>query len=301
MIDSEKVSIIIPTYKRQQYIERAIKSCFEQISVDIEIIVIDDNGRNTDDQIRMLKILQKYIDDGSIIYIAHEKNMKGSAARNTGIRNATGKYVAFLDDDDWFENNKLRKQIDAMKSTDSGACLCGFRRIYANKTVDNTPMINEQILSELLSFQLDTAAGSTLILKKEIAEAIGGFDESFIRHQDIEFIYRVAKATKICAIPEILCNIYIHQGHTVKQDPDYICNNRLHFVNTFINDFNTLDPNDRKNALNRHYTEIAKAYIKNFNFLKAAYWVTRTSNPIICVKVIVHDAIVHFSEKWEAN
>ncbi len=301
MDDLNKVTIIIPTYKRPQFIERAIESCLEQIAVNVEIIVIDDNGLGTAEQLQMEKTLARYINNGSVKYIAHKRNRRAAAARNTGIKNATGKYLAFLDDDDWFENSKLFSQIQAMQATQSGACLCGFRRVYANKKVDTIPNLQGDLNVELLSFNVDHCAGSALIIKKEVVDEVNGFDESFIRHQDIEFIYRVSKVTEICVVPKILVNIYMHKENTMKKDANYLRDNRMHFVNTFREDINKLEECKKDRVLDVHYVEIAKAYMKQCLFLDSIRWISRTSNPLKGFYKVGHDALVHFTDRWEAN
>lgn len=298
---SDKVTIIIPTYKRPQFIERAIESCLEQIAVNVEIIVIDDNGLGTLEQIQMERTLSRYIHNGSIKYIAHKINRRAAVARNTGIKNATGKYLAFLDDDDWFETDKLYSQIQTMEETQSGACICGFRRIYANKKVDTIPDLRGDLNFELLSFNIDHCAGSTLLIKKEVVDEINGFDETFVRHQDIEFIYRVSKATEICVVPKILVNIYMHKENTMKKDAHYLRDNRIHFVDTFWEDINKLEKQKKDRVLDVHYVEIAKAYMKQYLFLDSVQWILKTSDPLKSLCKVGHDALVHLTDRWEAN
>lgn len=301
MNDSEMISIIIPTYQRPQFIKRAIESCLAQIGVEIEIIVVDDNGLGTKNQIELEDLLSEYIKNKSIKYFAHQSNRRASAARNTGVRNATGTYIAFLDDDDWFEKDKLHLQIETMRETDSGASLCGFRRIYANKQVESVPLLNGDLNFRFLSFNVDHCAGSTLMMKKDIFNKVGGFDESFVRHQDIEFIYRVSKETKICVTPHILVNIFMHRDNTTKKDANYIRDNRMHFVKTFWKEINCLEKQQRNRTLDIHYIEIAKAYIKQYSFFEAIQWVIKTSNPLNSIRKIIHDARVHLSDRWVAN
>ncbi len=301
MNDIEMISIIIPTYQRPQFIKRAIESCLSQTGVKIEIIVVDDNGLDSKKQIELKNMLYEYIKSGSVKYIAHQKNMMASAARNTGASKATGTYIAFLDDDDWFENNKLHIQLEYMKVTNSGACLCGFRRIYANKQVESVPLLDGDLNFRLLSFNVDHCAGSTLLMKKEIFDKIGGFDESFVRHQDIEFIYRVSKETTISVAPQILANIFMHKDNTMKKDANYIRDNRMHFVKTFWEEINCLEKQQRNRTLDTHYIEIAKAFIKQYSFFEAIRWIIKTSNPLHSTRKIIHDTKVHFSDRWVAN
>ena len=96
------VSVIIPTFQRAKYIERAIDSVLNQTYKNFEIIVVDDNDQESEARKEMIKRMDKYSSDSRIIYIKHEKNKNGAAARNTGINVAKGEYITFLDDDDYF-------------------------------------------------------------------------------------------------------------------------------------------------------------------------------------------------------
>jgi len=96
MNKNPKVSVIIPTYNRAHLIGRAIQSVLNQTYQDFELIVVDDGSTdNTNEVIK--EFSQK---DKRILYIKHDKNKGGSAARNTGIKAARGEYIAFQDSDD---------------------------------------------------------------------------------------------------------------------------------------------------------------------------------------------------------
>ena len=104
----EKVSVIIPTYNRAESLKRAIDSVLNQTYKNVEIIVVDDNNPNTTYREENEKSIKKYYGENEKVkYIKHPENKNGAAARNTGIRNATGKYITFLDDDDYFMNNRI--------------------------------------------------------------------------------------------------------------------------------------------------------------------------------------------------
>ena len=103
------VSIIIPTYGGGEGVEKVIDSILHQTYRDIEIIVVDDNGKGTENQIKTSKTLKKFIDSNVIQYITPDKNQGGSAARNMGAKASRGKYLMFLDDDDTVSEDKIEK------------------------------------------------------------------------------------------------------------------------------------------------------------------------------------------------
>ncbi len=104
------VSVIIPIYDRSEFLCTAIASVLAQTLQDFEIIVVDD--ASADDTQEVVGNL----DDGRIRYIRHEINKGVAATRNTGVLNSKGKYIAFLDDDDEWFPEKLKKQFDLLET-----------------------------------------------------------------------------------------------------------------------------------------------------------------------------------------
>src|SRR5699024_3851792 len=116
---NKKVSIIIPTYKREiKFLSRAINSVKDQTYQHIEIVVIDDNPPQSKYRKKTMKYMEKHKNDPNIVYIVNPKNLGGSLARNVGIKAATGSYITFLDDDDKYLPNKIKKQIEFMQEHD---------------------------------------------------------------------------------------------------------------------------------------------------------------------------------------
>lgn len=122
MSQNELVSVIIPTYNRANLILQAVKSVLNQTYKNFEIIIVDDGSSdNTEDVINV-------IHDNRIRYIKHAINKGASAARNTGIREAKGKYIAFQDSDDHWLPDKLEKQVKRIENTPDhvGAVFGGY-------------------------------------------------------------------------------------------------------------------------------------------------------------------------------
>jgi len=102
------VSVVIPVYNVEQYIQEALDSALKQTYRNIEIIVVDDGSPDNS-----VAIIQKRYNDPRL-RIVRQRNRGLAGARNTGIRHASGQYVAFLDSDDFWQPNKIELQIDAM-------------------------------------------------------------------------------------------------------------------------------------------------------------------------------------------
>ncbi len=112
----KKVSVIIPTYGRTNTLRRAIDSVLRQSFQNLEIIVVDDNY---DEKIScdVNAIIDSYNSD-KVLIVKNETNLGGALSRNKGIMNATGEYIAFLDDDDWYYPDKIKKQYSLIESND---------------------------------------------------------------------------------------------------------------------------------------------------------------------------------------
>lgn len=112
--NSMMVSVVIPTFQRNDFLERAINSVFKQNFTDYEILIIDDNVGENVYRINN-RNLENKIQNSKIRFIYNEKNLGGAEARNIGIKEAQGKYIAFLDDDDIFLPEKLKKMISVLE------------------------------------------------------------------------------------------------------------------------------------------------------------------------------------------
>ena len=93
MSEMPLVSVVIPTYSRPTFLKRCIESVLNQTYKNIEIFVVDDNNPDTDARRQTEEVMQQYANNPVVRYLQHEKNRNGSAARNTGWRCASGKYI----------------------------------------------------------------------------------------------------------------------------------------------------------------------------------------------------------------
>lgn len=157
------VSVIIPVYNAQEIITSCIKSVLNQTYHNIEIIVIDDGSTDS-----TLKIVQEYKDgfDISCLRIFHQNNQGPSKARNLGIQQAQGEYIAFLDSDDYWVDNKLEEQLKVFEKY-KNCVLVGTATTFYKKHVTEYSFISFKRL--LYSNRFTT---SSIICKKRIIEKI---------------------------------------------------------------------------------------------------------------------------------
>lgn len=211
------VSVIIPTYKRFDTLSTAIQSVIEQTYNNIEIIVVDDNDPDTTYRKNTESIMEKYKNCSNIKYIKHERNKNGSAARNTGFRNSRGDYIMYLDDDDEFLPEKVESQLSCLEELDAswGACYTNYIRKKDGKIIAYGAEKKQGfLLNQELARNLFIHAGSNLMVRREVVEEVGGFNEKFQRNQDIEFLVKVLIKYKLAYVDKLglIVNIYHKPG-----------------------------------------------------------------------------------------
>lgn len=204
------VSVVIPTYNRRHSLPNALESVLRQTYSDIEVIVVDDCS--TDDTMAYLESVA----DPRLRVIRHAVNKGAGGARNTGIAAARAPMIAFQDSDDEWLVSKLARQMAAYEkagSPDFGAVYCGKvtygegeagRRGRRLVSYAPRPEVKAEgdILQSLLRESLIST--QTLLVRKDLLDAIGGFDESLRIGEDWELAIRLARHTRFVFIDEPL-------------------------------------------------------------------------------------------------
>ncbi|MDD5259281.1 MAG: glycosyltransferase [bacterium] len=221
-----KVSVIIPTYNRAELVCEAIESVLRQAYRDYEIIVIDD-GSNDD----TVGKLREY---GNKIKYIHQKNKGVSAARNKGILEAAGEYIAFLDSDDIWVPYKLERQVKYFEDNPA----IGLVYSYGNYLSANTKkeQVKPRVITRSLQELVEEDAifpTSTVMAKKKCLEEAGLFDETLTGIEDFDLWFRVAEKFPIGFMPEILAHHRWHGTHLAEQS-DKMSNGYIKIYNRII-------------------------------------------------------------------
>ena len=200
------VSVVIPVYNSEQYITECIDSALTQTYQNIEIIIVDDGS--TDNTVN---IISEY--NNELIKLFHQKNAGSGAARNHGIEQASGTWIAFLDADDIWLPDKLQKQLEHCSDLDwSHTDLYLHGDVYPRhtKTTELTPKHSGFILKNLL---VENSIGtSSVIIKKEILQKLGAFNTDLRALQDWDLWLRVAAENQICYVDEPLVYYRVHSS-----------------------------------------------------------------------------------------
>tara|TARA_R110002020_G_scaffold85914_1_gene211636 strand:- start:73346 stop:74323 length:978 start_codon:yes stop_codon:yes gene_type:complete len=266
------VDVIIPTYKRAIFLARAIDSVLNQTYPYVNVIVVDDNTVGDRYRVETQQIMLNYHEDNRVTYLKHEINKNGAAARNTGLRFSKSSYVALLDDDDFFCRDKIENQIKAIEGLDNswGGVSCYHVRRYKQYAY-TTYSINERAdgnyCYDFLTGKTSTPS-STLLLRKEIFDVIGYFDESFKRHQDLEFLVRFYRKFKMAISPHYDTYMQIEgfRNYPVAEKAYQI---KAKFLNKYRDDIAAFTKEQREEIYKFQWFDIACLYLRERKFKKA--------------------------------
>lgn len=248
------ISVILPTYNRAHFIEQAIISVLSQTGVTFELIVIDDGSTDT-----TAEILQGILDPN--LRIITQENQGRSAARNNGLKLARGKFIAFLDSDDRYLPGKLVRQVTYLNAHPEHEMVYTAARCvnFAGVVLDIQPYraSAEGFIYKKIAFhQPLTITLPTVMLRREVIERCGGFDEELDRFEDTDLWRRIAKIGSIGAIDEFTCDITTHDGNSISaQDPEQLACEVLQYIKKVF-----LDDSDLGSVLLRNGASILCSY-----------------------------------------
>lgn len=206
--DRPLVSVLVGTYNRAHLLPRAVHSVLRQDYDNVELLVVDDaSSDNTSEVVGR-------IEDSRLKYVRHEENKGIATVSNTAYRASSGRYLAFLgDDDEWTDQNKLNKQVEIFeKETTSrlGIVTAWWREIAHGVVVrEHSPKPPRDWMERMLMGN-GLISGSVAMVTKEAWEAVGGFDECMQRGTDSElFRCIIARGFGVRVIPESVADVEV--------------------------------------------------------------------------------------------
>lgn len=217
------VSVIIPTYNRANSLERAIKSVINQTYKNLEIIVVDDNSTDNTEEI------VKSFSDDRIKYVRHFQNKGSSSARNTGIKNSQGEFIAFLDSDDEYLPEKIEKSIQVFNSAAENigmVCSNFWRIINKEKKIGLFKKINPNYYFP---------SPSTWVIARKVFENNLLFDEKICAMDDRVFVFSFIKKFSFYFIDEPLVNRYMEES-SQGSDTQKLVMERKEFLRKYLAD-----------------------------------------------------------------
>ena len=276
------VSIITPVYNGEQYLSEAIESALAQTYKYFELLIVNDGS--TDNS---ASIIKPFLKDSRVIYI-EQKNAGVAAARNTAIKQARGKYIGFLDQDDLWLSNKLEVQIVSLEQNESVALV--------HSKLDCIDMQSNKIDydwdTEVSGYCFDTIfkknriAVLTVLIRKTIIDEIGLFNEQLSGTDDYEMWLRVTLKYPISYIDQSLAFYRFHDNN-ISKNSFKMTILELKTINTILSDHSeALNQITRPNVKTRLYElhhqlgDWFSWHAQDFHQARKYYWLAIQNNPL---------------------
>ena len=234
-------SVVIPCYRSVEHVWPSIQSALAQDAEDFEVIVVNDNPKHGAFSTELMARVQAWVAAGGrpdvaqrLRVIGHSINRNASAARNTGLQVARGSFISFLDDDDLFEPGRLSAIELALEAAgpETGGCYCGYSGNW-NGTRDLARFPQGDLGDHVLSLRYGDhyMCTNTVSYLRETLQRLGGFNESYRRHQDLELMTRFFEQFEIVAVPRFLVqNRPSPVPETFTADVDGLCRLKHQFL-----------------------------------------------------------------------
>lgn len=215
---NKNISVVIPVYNGEAYISNAIQSALDQSLKPFEVVVVNDGSKDG--------TAEKLVAFGSRITVISIPNGGVSNARNMGIKACTGEYIAFLDADDVWYEDKLKQQLEVFKhNSEVGFCCCNYAFILndTSSTINNFSRFENDddiIFDALLPLPLDAlikrnfvGTCSNVMIRKKVLNQVGLFNVNYKQAEDYDLWLRCALVTKFYLLSEVLLEKKSHDAN----------------------------------------------------------------------------------------
>ena len=207
------VSVILPTYNRETYLQAAVQSVLDQTLTNWELIIIDDGS--CDGTLSYLSSLT----DSRVRVIARQHCGNPARLRNEALTSAIGDYIAFLDSDDLWMAEKLAVQLALLRQHETARwSYTHYERIdHAGRTIPGGPWTPHSgaILEKLITIDA-VAPMPSIMVERALLGEVAGFDETLFYCEDYELLFRLAAVSHALAIPQRLCKVRTHASNTAR-------------------------------------------------------------------------------------
>ena len=258
------VSVIIPTYKRADKLKRAIKSVLNQSYSNLEVLVVNDNEIDDEYTAQLKTLVQGVDNDPRFQLLLQEAHVNGAVARNFGVSKSSGEYIAFLDDDDWWEPNKIELQVAAFQECESdvGVISCRIKRYNNEKLISTLPKYDDgYVYKDVMMLASDFATG-TLLFRHECLDSTRCFDENLLRHQDLQLLVDFTSKYKLVQLDQPLHCCDVSDGQN-RPDSEKLKEHKRRFFESVAPVFNTLTSREKRAIICMHRYELGYVCLKN--------------------------------------
>lgn len=269
------VSVIVPTYKQEESLKKALESLANQTYDNIEIVLIDDNDNECFNE-KVKKIVDDFISvypQIKLLYLINHPNLGSAKTRNRGIESCSGEYVTFLDDDDVYLPKKIERQIESMLKAKADY---GITDLYLynekGKLVDRRvrTYIKQTDIDSLLKYHMmfHITGTDTMMYEKEYLLRIGGFDAQDLGDEYYLMNKAILGGGVFCYTPVCDVHAIVHTGEVGLSSGDnkIRCEKLLYEFKK--EQFAQIDKKTRRYIRMRHYAVLAYAYVRQRRYFK---------------------------------
>jgi len=210
-----EVTVVVPTRDRWPIVaSTALKAALGQEEIELEIIVVDD-GSAQEAPTRL-----SGLDDPRVRLVRHARPKGVAAARNAGIRLAQADWIAFLDDDDVWAPQKLRRQVNAARACKAGFAYSGAVWVDSDWRLvqGRAPPDPETLPSALLRWNVIWGGASNVVARTDLLRSLNAFDETLFQLADWDLWIRLALADSAVALDDVLVALVVHRGSMLLVD-----------------------------------------------------------------------------------
>lgn len=214
------LSIIVPIYNVERYIERCLESILTQSFSNFELILVDDGSPD-----RCGKIIDEYVKRDSRVIAIHQNNRGVSAARNAGLRRAKGNYIGFVDPDDWVDASMYEVLIGLLEATDSDIAVCPWRDCYPDGREVSHDATIKQVMNQAEFcneiFAIPRSVGGSncnKVFKRNLIKSF--FDETISVCEDNLFLCMYCtNIKKACYTTSVFYNAFVRAESELRSNP----------------------------------------------------------------------------------
>jgi glycosyltransferase involved in cell wall biosynthesis len=205
--ESERISVIIPTFNHAAYLGAAIESVLAQTAAPFEVIVIDDGSSDAAEAVALMFA-------GRVRYVRQERLGIGGA-RNRGVRETRGPLLAFIDADDYWPTDKLERQLEALRADPTIDVLFGHVREFHSDDLDD----EERRRCPKRDGAIGAPVAGTMLIRRETFEKVGPFESQWRVGEFLEWSARAVDAgLRMLVLPRVLLHRRIHRSNTGRRE-----------------------------------------------------------------------------------
>lgn len=202
---SDKVTIIIPIYNTEKYLDQCLNSVINQTYENLEIILIDDGSKDNS-----AEIAKHYEQIDKRVWLFQQENAGVSAARNAAMELATGEYVLMVDSDDWIEPEMVRTLVENIQTTGADISCCQYDKMVRSDIGILEKWEQHQALKAFIGHQKINGSLVNKLIKRDMLEGLH-FDSSIKYGEDALFFWKVLlRASSLCITNRVLYHVVMH-------------------------------------------------------------------------------------------